>query len=453
MSGFVAGGDDTMTHSSSSPDGASRWPKRLRLLTILVLPALVAALAGPAQAHHSDETDKVIEQSKQTISESTQRIKNREAERNELRQEAEAAAAGLDVAQATADDLIAALEAVRASVNAQQEALDDAARSVAEAEAVQHDAEKRIAALEEELEAAKASLREAVVESYVTFQTPSGSLSVLGDDPWDNAREEALASFATGSRIDDIDDLRRLGGELERWRLVAEEATASAQERVAQEAELLGQLEYAQLQEARFVLEAEERLETRLYEVQTLRALDASLAADIEQEERRIADALARQRAAEEARRRAEEEARRRAEAARTGPSDANFTLVWVSGFQVNSTIADQVAGLVAAMEREGFELGGWGYRTHQAQIALRKAHCGTSDYAVWQMPASRCRPPTARPGRSNHEQGLAVDFTYNGRTISSRSSAVFQALKRLAPEYSLKNLPSEPWHWSVDGR
>ena len=445
-----------MTLSSSSHHCAARWPKQLRRLTILMLSALVAALAGSAQAQDSDETDKVIEQSKETISESTQRIKNREAERNELRQVAEAAAASLDVAQATADDLIAALEAVRASVNAQQEALDNAARAVAEAEAVQHDAEQRIAALEEELEAAQASLREAVIESYVTFQTPSGSLSVLGDDPWDNAREEALASFATGSRIDDIDDLRRLGGELERWRLIAEQATASAQEQVAQEAELLGQLEEAQLQEARFVLEAEDRLETRLYEVQTLRALDASLAADIEQEERRIADALARQRAAEEARRRAEEEARRRAEAERAGrtaPADADFTLVWVRGFQVNSVIADQVAGLVAAMESEGFELGGWGYRTHQAQIALRKAHCGTSDYAVWQMPASRCRPPTARPGRSNHEKGLAIDFTYKGRIISSRSSAVFQALKRLAPEYGLKNLPSEPWHWSVDGR
>ena len=45
------------------------------------------------------------------------------------------------------------------------------------------------------------------------------------------------------------------------------------------------------MREAEFVLQAEERLEIRLYEVQTLRALDASLAAEIEREERRIADA------------------------------------------------------------------------------------------------------------------------------------------------------------------
>ena len=128
-------------------------------------------------------------------------------------------------------------------MNAQQEALDNAARAVAEAEAVLRDAEERITALEGELEAAKASLHEAVIESYVTFQTPSGSLSVLGDDPWDNAREEALAGFVTGNRIDDIDELRRLGAELERWRLIAEQSTENARNRQEEAAELLQQLE------------------------------------------------------------------------------------------------------------------------------------------------------------------------------------------------------------------
>ena len=55
--------------------------------------------------------------------------------------------------------------------------------------------------------------------------------------------------------------------------------------------------------------------------------------------------------------------------------------------------------------------------------------------------------------GRSNHEKGLAIDFTNAGRLIISRSSAVFQALQRIAPRFGFKNLPSEPWHWSVDAR
>ena len=427
-----------------------------RILAAMVVPVLAALPAGSAQAQ--DEHEKTIEESEQTISASSQRVKEREAERRELRELAETATASLDVAQATADDLIAALDAARASVNAQQEALDNAARAVAEAEAVESNAAARIAELQEQMEAAEQGLKAAVIESFVTFQTPDGSLSVLSEDLWENDRLEALASFTTGSQIDSIDDLRRLGAELERWRLVAEEATASAVERREQAAKLLAELEAAQMREAAFVLEAEERLETRLYEVQTLRALDSSLAGEIEREERRIAEALSRKRSAQEAQRRAEEEARRRAEAAASGgetikPDHGDFTLVWVRGIQVNTEIAGNLARLLDAMDAEGIPLKGWGYRTHADQIALRKAHCGTSDYAIWEMPSHRCRPPTARPGRSNHEKGLAVDFTHNGRTITSRSSAAFQALKRLAPQFGLKNLPSEPWHWSVDGR
>ena len=213
---------------------------------------------------------------------------------------------------------------------------------------------------------------------------------------------------------------------------------------------------------------AEERVERRLYEVQTIRQLDATLAAEIEAAEREIAAALERQRAEEEARRRAEE-ARRRAEEARlraeqeeaearelaesVDPSDTDLPLVWVRGFEVHTQIADAVEGLVAAMEDEGFNLGGWGYRTAQEQINLRRSNCGTSEWDIWSKPSSTCRPPTARPGRSNHERGLAIDLTNNGRLITSRNSAVFQALQRLAPSFGLKNLPSEPWHWSVDGR
>ena len=134
-------------------------------------------------------------------------------------------------------------------------------------------------------------------------------------------------------------------------------------------------------------------------------------------------------------------------------PSDTDLPLVWVRGFEVHTQIADAVEGLVAAMEAEGFNLGGWGYRTAQEQINLRRSNCGTSEWDIWSKPSSTCRPPTARPGRSNHERGLAIDLTNNGRLITSRNSAVFQALQRLAPSFGLKNLPSEPWHWSVDGR
>ena len=435
--------------------------RRRRWLAVVVLLCVVAA-AAPAAAQSDEE---IIEREKQIK-------RDREAQREELDRAAEEATTGLDAATAEAEDLIDALNRAQAAVDAQQSALDEAERAVADAEAVVQEAEVRIAELEAELVATQEGLREAVIESYVSFQAPTGTFSVLGSDPWQNAREEALAGFATGSRIDDIDELRRLGEELERWRLQAREAAdeAEAQRRAA--ALILGDLRTAVDREAELSVAAEERVERRLYEVQTLKQIDAQYAAEIEAAEREIAAALERQRAAEEARRRAEEEARRRAEeearrqaeadaaeaagrelAESVDPSDTDLPLVWVRGFEVHTQIADAVEGLVAAMEAEGFDLGGWGYRTAQEQINLRRSNCGASEWEIWSKPSSTCRPPTARPGRSNHERGLAIDLTNNGRLITSRNSAVFQALQRLAPQFGLKNLPSEPWHWSVDGR
>ena len=420
---------------------------------------MAATAAGPAAAQSYEET---IEENKQIA-------EDRKARRQIVQQDAADATENLVVATAEAEDLIDALYKAQAAVDAQRTAREEAERAVADERAVVAAAEARITELEEELRVTQEGLREAVIESYMSFQAPSGTLGVLGSDPWDNAHEEALAGFATGSGIDDIDDLRRLGEELERWRLLAAEAVAEAEFRQQEATLILAELITAEDREAELSAAAEERVERRLYEVQTIKQLDAELAADIEAAERRIAEALARQRAAEEARRRAEEEARRKAEEearrraeeagraqepiATVGPDGVNFTLTWVRGFEVNSQIADDVDGLVAALEAEGFDMGGWGYRNHQEQINLRRGNCGTSEWAIWHQPSSTCRPPTARPGRSNHEKGLAIDFTESGRLITSRSSAVFQALQRLAPQFGLINLPSEPWHWSVDGR
>jgi LAS superfamily LD-carboxypeptidase LdcB len=49
------------------------------------------------------------------------------------------------------------------------------------------------------------------------------------------------------------------------------------------------------------------------------------------------------------------------------------------------------------------------------------------------------------------HERGLAVDFTNNG-SILTRGSSGYQWLKANASRFGFYNLPSEPWHWSVNG-
>ena len=128
-----------------------------------------------------------------------------------------------------------------------------------------------------------------------------------------------------------------------------------------------------------------------------------------------------------------------------TGP----VTLVTVRGITVHSAIGPQLEQLLAAAEAEGVSLSGGGYRSHEQQIALRRAHCGTSNYAIYEMPAGQCSPPTARPGTSMHEQGLAIDFN----NCSTRSTRCWQWLNTNAARFGFHNLPSEPWHWSIDGR
>ena len=112
------------------------------------------------------------------------------------------------------------------------------------------------------------------------------------------------------------------------------------------------------------------------------------------------------------------------------------------------------LGGLLANIPFAGIttpEMLGVGKMTAE-QIATRRANCGTSDYDVYEKPASQCSPPTARPGQSMHEQGLAVDFVHQGR-ILTRSSPAFRWLQANAARFGLYNLPSEPWHWSVNAQ
>ncbi len=131
--------------------------------------------------------------------------------------------------------------------------------------------------------------------------------------------------------------------------------------------------------------------------------------------------------------------------------------LVTVGGITVAASLGPSLQALLDAARADGIVLGGSGYRSPDAQAALRRAN-GCPD--VWTAPASSCRVPTAIPGSSQHEKGLAVDFTYQGRTICypnsaarCRGNAAFDWLRANAGRYGLRNLPSEAWHWSTTGR
>lgn len=119
--------------------------------------------------------------------------------------------------------------------------------------------------------------------------------------------------------------------------------------------------------------------------------------------------------------------------------------LVAVGGITVAESLAPSLAAMLTHAATDGVRLTGGGYRSVARQVELRRAHCGNSHHAIYVVPASACRPPTARPGQSQHELGLAIDFDLH--------PGVYEWLTRHAPAYGLHQLPSERWHWSSTGR
>ncbi len=67
---------------------------------------------------------------------------------------------------------------------------------------------------------------------------------------------------------------------------------------------------------------------------------------------------------------------------------------------------------------------------------------------------------PTARPGTSMHEKGLAVDFTWREQTICypnppsrCQDNDAFDWLQANAGRFGFRVLNTEAWHWSTNGR
>ena len=359
-------------------------------------------------------------------------------ERKEVQEEAADLAVDVDALTDNIDDLVVALEALSDAVDAQQAALDAANRRVRDAETAELVAEVAVDRLVAEMGTTQELLRRSAVDAYVDFQGPNGDHAALSSDPWQRARTAALVEFGTGSTTEIIDRLRALGADLEAEQRAAAAHIIEVDELRDEVEERATALAAALAREEDALSAVEDRLDARLAEVAALESLDAQLAAEIRAEEQRIADAIA---------------ARRRArEGLINIPDNSPVELTTVRGIVVNVLVADSLEGLLAAMEARGYTLSGGGYRSSDSQTALRRAHCGTSEYAIWQMPASQCRPPTARPGRSAHERGLAVDFTYRGSIIRSGSSDVYQALSAVARDFGFRPLPGEPWHWSTNG-
>lgn len=358
--------------------------------------------------------------------------------RQEVRQRRAQVASQIDVLKSSDAEVQAALDAVEANVKGQQARVDAARRAANAATDALFAARKAEQQTTETLQRLRSSLVQLAVDAYVSPR-PAGFFSSLNAASLAEAsRGQELLQASSENGADVAEALRVARTDLATQRQAAEVARAQARERQGQVESRLAELKGAEEQQQRLADQVEDRLDEALAEADALASLDQQLSQQIAQRQAELARRVA---------------GRSGTGAGRVRAPGGAISLSTVRGITVNSAIAGRLEALLAAADAAGFNLSGGGYRDPAAQIAVRRSNCGSSDYAIYSMPPSRCRPPTARPGSSQHEQGLAVDFTSNGSIISSRSNPAFRWLAANAGRYGLSNLPSEPWHWSTTGR
>ena len=353
-------------------------------------------------------------------------------ERDAVRREQAAVAADLDVLAAADADVAAALATLAANLATEQEALTAAEAQVALTEARLAEARAAEQELVDEITELEADVEFVAIQAYIGSGTNDRLGIVLGaEDPTEATQRVVIADTVTTDLNDLLDRLETAREQLEVARRAAQDVADQATAVREDVRERVAALEVAREQHATLAAEVDARIAARLAEAAALETLDEALSEQIRTREIELARTTARSSGG----------------GSGGGPVPAP-PLRTVRGITVHADIAGLLDDLLIEAEEDGIDLGGGGYRDSAGQWRLREAHCPDPVNS----PPSACNPPTAIPGTSNHERGLAVDFTTNGRVISSRNDPAFRWLEENAATFGFYNLPSEPWHWSVDG-
>jgi hypothetical protein len=385
-------------------------------------------------------------------------------ERDRVRAERAAEAAKIDGLEADQAEVERVLAQLTADINEQQGEVAQASRELELAVQAVRDAEAAVAAKEREVAQAEVALEALVLQTFVQgASADSLGLSALSGDPNTGLRY-GLSQMSTLQLSSTIDGLSAARDDLEVARGEAADAELDASARRDDEASRLTGLEQTEAAQIELAAEIDDRLDRSLAEAAYLAEFDEELSEQIAADDRRLAEEQerARQAQARAAAVRAASSGGGGAVVVPAGTTSSGVgidrienvdTAIARKGIRVNVAILDSVNALIDSADADGINLDGSGFRSSAGQIATRRANCGSSDYDIYQKPASSCRPPTARPGKSQHEVGLAIDFTCDGALIRSRSSPCFVWLANNAGRFGLRNLPSEPWHWSTTGR
>ncbi len=394
--------------------------RSLRVLAVaLVLAVLpVGALAQQAPPDTLDEARQRLDQLEQQEADAQRRVEAARAELDALEPRLRRTSEALDEAQTKADEARREAEAARAR---------------------QQRVEERLAEAREKLDATADELASLARDAYM--YGPGAAAPLLAaveqlsemDSPNEMADVVHMVDVVLGDRALVIDESQRL---IEETALLRREAAKVREAREQEAAEARAAEDEAARRHADMLAVLDQADRAVAIEQQAL--------AEVEAQQGRTAAQVD-----------AFEEARRRA-AARIGITPAGEGLVSVNGIVVAESLGPQLEKLLEAAAGDGIELGGSGYRSPETTARLRRAN-GCPD--VYNSPPSSCRVPTARPGTSMHEKGLAIDFTWRGQTICypnppsrCEGNRAFDWLESHASRYGLHGLSSEAWHWSTNG-
>jgi LAS superfamily LD-carboxypeptidase LdcB len=399
----------------------------LRRVRLLVLVLVLAALPAGALAQQPDPSD---------VDEARERLE-------QLEQDAADARTRVDAARAHLDALEPALRRTSVALDDAEAAATAAGRAAAEARSREERLEERLAEAREQLADNRDELADLARDAYKYGPGAAAPMLAAVDqlssssNPNEIADVVHMVDVVLGDRalvVDEsvrlIEETRFLTDRVARVRRERDREAAAARQAEQQAAEQHADM-LALLDEADRAVTAER---TALAEIESQQATTRERVEELE---------AARERAVAAAR-------------DAVGVVAAGRGLVTVGGITVAASLGPQLEALLEAARADGIVLGGSGYRSPETTVRLRRAN-GCPD--VYDSPASACRVPTARPGTSMHEQGLAIDFTWQGQTIcyprspsQCSGNAAFDWLRAHAAEYGLYGLTSEAWHWSTNG-
>jgi LAS superfamily LD-carboxypeptidase LdcB len=368
-----------------------------------------------------------------------------EQERDEVRSRQAEVVIEIDALEAQDAEVRAALTEIERNVARQRSELQAAERAQAQGEAEVSQTTQAVADAQRRIDELNVQADRLVVDSFVNPPSDYALEPLRVGSMTDAAVIQAVLEMQGQRDADLLERLAEAHDSLEAEQAKKEDAAAEANRAREAAARELDDVEAALGQQQAFAADLEQRLNARLAEAESLRTLDAALSDRLAQEQAALAAQLAA----------APQPPAQDVAPSQITPAPGGLATVTCPGggsITVAGSISGNVQALLNDAAADGVMLCGGGYRDPQEQIELRMAHCGTSYYAIYQMPASQCSPPTAIPGTSMHEQGLAIDFTCNGGGTVSSGDECWDWLQANAVGYGLYNLPSEPWHWSTNG-